>query len=432
MGVASPNNNRFWFPLDNAAKIFPAIISDEIPVVFRLTAVLKQAVNIKFFQQAVLEVEKRFPYYKVQLKDGFFWFYLEHLPEHIPVEVDNHFLCKKFSKGEILVRILVRENQISVEFSHIVTDGGGGFEFFKAILIEYSKVCGANIPAEFPYIKPDSALSEEEYEDAYKRYFNEDIPPMIKRSKAFHLPFPLNPRPRFKKSTFIVSLKQIKQVADIKQVNITVYLISVYLYVLQEIFEALPASNKFRKNKRLRIQVPIDLRNVFSTKTMRNFSLFVMPEIDLRLGHYTFDEILKSVFHQMQLETDEKLINKNIARNVGGEKKIYVRGIPLFLKSALLRMKYYSLGTSQYSGVISNLGKIKLPPETEEMIDYFIVVSPPPNKMLKINCGVIGFGDKLVLSFGNITQSKEFESIFKTFLQSQGIEMETETKKRES
>ncbi len=430
MEFASPNNNRFWFPLDNAAKIFPAIISDEIPVVFRLTAVLKQPVKIKPFHRAVLLVEKRFPYYKVQLKEGFFWFYLEHLPGHIPIDVDKYLLCKRFSKGETLVRILVRENRISVEFSHIITDGCGGLEFLKTILIEYSKACGAIVPADFSCMRPDSTILKEEYEDAYIRYFKEEIPPMIKRSNAFHLPYPLNSTPRFKQTIGIISLKQIKQVAAFKQVNITVYLISVYMYVLQEIFEALPSSNKFKKSKRLRIQIPVDLRNIFPTKTMRNFTLFVMPGIDLRLGHYTFDEILKYVFHQMQLETDEKLINKNIARNVGGEKNIYVRGIPLFLKSVLLRMKFYSLGTSQYSGVISNMGKMELPPETDKLIDYFIVISPPPNKMLKINCGIISFGDKLVLSFGNVTKSKEFEEKFKIFLQSQNIYMET--KNRES
>jgi len=428
MGITSADYERFWFPLDNAAKIYPAIISDEVPAVFRLTAVLKQPVKLKSFQKVVLLIEKRFPYYKVQLKEGFFWFYLEHLPGHIPIDVDKNILCKRFSKGEMLLRILVRENRISVEFSHILTDGSGGFELLKTILIEYSKACKADIPVEFPYMKPDSTMLEEEYEDAYNRYFNKEIPPVIRRSKAFHLPFPLNPIPGLNNSTFIISLKQIKQIASIQQVNITVYLISVYLYVLQEIFEDLPPSNKYKKNKRLRIQVPVDLRNIFPTKTMRNFSLFVMPEIDLRLGHYTFDEILKSVYHQMQLETDEKLINKIIARNVGGERKIYVRGIPLFLKSALLRMEFYSLGTSQYSGVISNMGKMKLPPETEVLIDYFIAVLPPPNKMLKTNCGVIGFGDKLVLSFGNITRSKEFENKFKSFLEKQGIHMDTEIK----
>jgi hypothetical protein len=54
-------------------------------------------------------------------------------------------------------------------------------------------------------------------------------------------------------------------------------------------------------------------------------------------------------------------------------------------------------------------------------MDYFILTAPPPNKKLKINCGIIGFNNKLVLSFGNITISKEFERKFFNFLVQQGI-----------
>ena len=93
-------------------------------------------------------------------------------------------------------------------------------------------------------------------------------------------------------------------------------------------------------------------------------------------------------------------------------------------------MKYYSLGTSQYSGVLTNLGKIDLPESTGSMIDLFIMTPPPPNKLLKINCGVAGFGDKMVLSFGNITQSHEFEEKFLQFLSVQNIQVEREINKR--
>jgi hypothetical protein len=48
--------------------------------------------------------------------------------------------------------------------------------------------------------------------------------------------------------------------------------------------------------------------------------------------------------------------------------------------------------------------------------------------MLKINCGVAGFGDILVLSFGNITQSLEFEEKFLQFLSDQNITVEKEPK----
>lgn len=87
-------------------------------------------------------------------------------------------------------------------------------------------------------------------------------------------------------------------------------------------------------------------------------------------------------------------------------------------------MKYYSLGTSQYSGVLTNLGKINLPDKTADLIDYFIITPPPPNKMLKISCGVAGFDNKLTLSFGNITSSQEFEEKFLQFLHDQDISFE--------
>src|SRR5690606_10888808 len=103
---------------DNAAKIFPAIITSEVTSVFRLTAVLNQPVKIKNLQKAVLLAEKRFPYFRVQLKEGFFWYYLEHLPQHFSVEADDNVYCRKFPNGGLLIRILAKDNTISAEFSH--------------------------------------------------------------------------------------------------------------------------------------------------------------------------------------------------------------------------------------------------------------------------------------------------------------------------
>ncbi len=424
-----PNTGKFWLSLDNAAKIYPAVINKEFTAVFRITAVLHRSVRIKPLRKAVLLAEKRFPYLRVQLKEGFFWYYLEQSAKHFPIEVDEHPYCRKFSKKELLIRVRAKENRISAEFSHTLTDGSGGLEFLKTILNLYTKECGVKIHAEF-YQRLEEQVNEEEYEDAYKRYFKAEIPPMVKKSKAFHLPYQLNTPPRLKLSNVVIPTDQINKVAREKEVSITVYLVAVYLFILQGISEKLNRPGKYIKRKILRVQIPVNLRQVLPSKTMRNFSLFVMPEIDLRLGHYTFDEIVKSVFHQTKLETEEKLINKNISRNVGSEKKLYIRSIPLFIKSFILRMKYYSLGTSQYSGVITNLGKIDLPVETENMCNYFIMTPPPPNKMLKISCGVAGFGGKLVLSFSNITQSHEFEEKFLQFLRDQNIPVKLEPKER--
>jgi NRPS condensation-like uncharacterized protein len=168
---------------------------------------------------------------------------------------------------------------------------------------------------------------------------------------------------------------------------------------------------------------------MYPTVTMRNFTLFVMPEIDLRLGHYSFDEIVKTVYHQMQLETDKKLVNKILALHVGSERKLLIRSIPLFVKSFFMKIISIMMGSSQYSGVLTNMGGIQFPVQIAEQIDCLIVTPPPPNKLIKVGCGIIGFNDKLVICFDNITKTKEFEQRFIQFLVGEGMHIKITTNK---
>jgi len=409
-----------WLRLDNAAKIYPAVKDRELTSVFRIGVQLKERIKAKEFFEAIDALQERFPYYKVKLKSGFFWYYLDPYNLPITVEPDFDLPCRSFDKDELMFRILVKENMISVEFSHILTDGTGAFEFLKTLLITYIEKHGNRRFSTAPFLRPNETAPKEEYEDAYKRYFKKInlSPPRIPR--AFHLPFQLKNTPRFDFLTAIISADAIINQAKEHAVSLTEYLVAVYLNSLQNIYRQLPGLKKRTSKKIIRIEVPVNLRRVFPSLTMRNFSLYVLPGIDLRLGDYSFEEIVKTVHHQMQLETDKKLISKMISRNVSGEKNPFVRGVPLFIKSLILS-KLYSLGTAQYSGVVTNLGKINLGPEINSQIDKFIFIPPPPNKTLKVNCGVVGFDDKLVMTFGNITTSKELERQFLTFLTARGI-----------
>jgi NRPS condensation-like uncharacterized protein len=412
-----------WFPLDNAAKIYPAVQNRENTAVFRISAILHDRVNYACLVTALGKTEARFPYFKVTLKKGFFWYYLEHCAQRLMPVFDHQGPCRGFDykKGNaLLFRVLVVKNIISVEFSHILTDGAGAGIFLSTLLEAYFAVRGS-FAGDHPAIRAETAIEAEEFEDAYNRYFKSDIPPVIQYSRAFHLPFRLREKPRFHVLQAVLPLDPIKLKAREKGISITDFLVSVYLYVLQDIFFKLPLYSRFGKHKILRIEVPVNLRKIYSTKSLRNFSLFVLPEIDLRLGRYSFDEIVKIVYHKMRLETDEKLINKIITRNVGSEKNFLVRGVPLFFKNMILYLKYYSLGTRQYSGVVTNLGRIDLPEDILAKIDRLTFIPPPPNRQIKVNCGVIGFKDKLMISFGNITVSREVEAGFFRFLTDQGI-----------
>lgn len=420
MTTKTQDTNDFWLRLDNAAKIYPAVKDRELTSVFRIAVELKERIKAKQFLEAVHTLEERFPYYKVKLKAGFFWYYLE--PDNRPISVapDQGVPCRAFGKQELMFRVLAKENVISAEFSHILTDGTGAFEFLKTLLLAYLHKCGMPIPADIPYHHPEDMPSKEEHEDAYNRYFRRIDAPPPKIPKAFHIPFSLKKVPRFEVLTAVVPIEEISKKAKEHEVSLTEYLVAVYLYSLQQIYEKQSSLSKRIAHKIARIEVPVNLRRMFPSRTMRNFSLYVIPGIDLRLGHYTFEEVVKSVYHQMQLETDQKLISKMISRNVSGEKNTFIKRVPLFLKSLILS-KLYTLGTQQYSGVVTNLGKINVSPEINSHINTFLFIPPPPNKILKVNCAVAGFDNKLALTFGNITQSKELERQFLTFLTAQHI-----------
>ncbi|HYH55338.1 MAG TPA: hypothetical protein VD772_01925, partial [Anseongella sp.] len=336
----------FWLRLDNAAKIYPAVKDKELTSVFRISAELKDPIKIKPFFEAVHAIEERFPYYKVKLKAGFFWYYLEHYNLPIPVELDREIPCRAFDKQELMFRVLVRENKIGVEFSHILTDGTGAFEFLKILLSAYFEKCGLFPPADLQVTGPGETLLKEECEDAYKRYFKKLDTGPVKIPGAFHVPFPLKKAPRFDVLIAVMAVGAVLKKAKEYGVSLTEYLTAVYLLSLQHIYQRQSLLRKRINRKVLRIEIPVNLRRIYPSRTMRNFSLYVLPGIDLRLGLYTFDEIVKIVYHKMQLETDRKLINKMISRNVSGEKNPFLRGIPLFIKSLFLS-KLYTIGTKQ-------------------------------------------------------------------------------------
>lgn len=410
----------FWMPLDNAAKIYPAVQDEELTAVFRLSCVLKDRIRIKPFREAISRIEDRFPYYKVKPQKGFFWYYLDFDNEAIPLQPDISIPCRAFQKDDLIFRVLVRDNRVSVEFSHILTDGGGGLEFLKTLVLAYFDVCGLSFETGITALHPDDIPALEEFEDGYSKYFRSNIPSPKKKPRSFHLPFQLHIPARFNILVSKVPLSEVCRKSKTYGVSVTEYLVAIYLYSLQSIFSRLSNTQKKRSRKIFRIQVPVNLRRIYPSQTMRNFSLFVTPEIDFALGEYTFEEIAKTVHHFMKLETDKKLINKIIARNVGAERNVWLKNTPLFIKSLILNLTYKIAGTSRYSGVITNLGKVSLA-EADRLIDYFVFIPPPPNKTLKVNCGVLGFGDNLVICFGNITNSKELEKEFLSFLVRESI-----------
>jgi NRPS condensation-like uncharacterized protein len=415
--------NRGWLELDNAAKLFPAIMSDDLTSVFRITATLKEPVRYSALREAVAITSKRFPYFSVSLGTGIFWHFLEFNDQLPRIQAEEEIPCTAFAakrKNEPLYRVIIKGRRISVEFIHILTDGAGALEYLKSLLYTYLTLTGKHISSPGEIILPGMPVSEEESEDGYNKFFQK-LPPPSRLVKAWHLPYKLNKRPKLRVLHAEVNVNEILKVSREHKVSVTEYFVSVYHYSLQKIFVARKEKNKKGKRKVLRIEVPVNMRKIFPSRTMRNFSLFVLPEVDVRLGTYSFDEILSSVHHQLQISADVKQISRFLSSNVSSEKLLIIRIMPLFIKKMVIASVYRGLASKRWTGIVTNLGLVTLPAEMEDMVDSFELIPPPPNPNVKISCALVSYKDKLRICFCNITESRELERLILKYLSDAGI-----------
>jgi NRPS condensation-like uncharacterized protein len=354
---------------------------------------------------------QRFPYFSVSLGSGIFWHFLEFIDKPPRIQADEMIPCTAFAvnrKNEPLFRVIIKGKRISVEFTHILTDGGGAIEYLKSLLYTYLTLVGKNISSPGEIIIPGTPVSEEEYEDGYLKFFQK-LPPPVKLVRAWHLPFRLNEKPRLRVIRAEINIDEILEVSRKHKVSLTGYFVSVYLFSLQKIFNSLEGKSRKRRRKVLRIEVPVNMRSKYPSRTMRNFSLFVLPEIDVRLGNYTFEEILRSVHHQLQISTDIKQISRFLSSNVSYEKLLIVRLMPLFIKKMVTAAIYRKLASKRWTGMVTNLGLVTLPGGMEDMVDSMELIPTPPNRKVKSGCALVSYKNKLRICFCNITQSAELE-----------------------
>lgn len=419
-----------WYILDNAASFMPALSDKTVTLVFRVSAGLTERVNLPDLERALANISPRFPYYLVELRKGFFWYYLEPFKDRLPEPVaDSKYPCLNMSvrrRGRFLFRVRPYRSRIAVEFCHVLTDGTGALGFLKALLMEYYRLRGVETPDPQGIFRPGEEPSPEESQDAFNLHFKDKVPFAGIDRKAFHFPaYGLLPG-QYRVTTGIVPLPAILAKAKEWGATLTELLVSVYFACLQDIFYKLPAPVRRTMHPILAVQVPVNLRKLFPSKTMRNFSLFVLPSLDTRLGFYEFPEIVKRVHCYMQAAVHEKDISMQIARNVSGGRTIFIRALPLFLKGIAAKLVYKRMGDDTLSGFISNLGPVELPEPLASRVERFEFI-PAPSRRCKTNANVVSYKDRLFVCFGSLAASTDMERMFFSRLTAMGLPVAVES-----
>ena len=181
-----------------------------------------------------------------------------------------------------------------------------------------------------------------------------------------------------------------------------------------------------RRRKPVRVLLPVNLRNLFESRTLRNFALYAIPSIDPRMGEYTFEEVCRTVTYHMGMELTAKRMAAHFTTNVNDERMMIVKVMPLFIKNLVMKMVFNAVGERTSCLSMSNLGAVQLPESMKPYVTRFdFVLSAPSSR--PYNCSMISYGDLLNLSFTRYTREPVLEAAFYRVARELGLHVRAES-----
>ena len=428
--VLSPARSLRWMKLDNAAKIYPAAKRRNWNNFFRISATLTEPVDVAVLRSALDVTARRFPSIAVRLRRGMFWYYLEQIPHSPAIQEEKSCPLAHAPFHEVrqcAFRVLVYHNRFAVEFFHALTDGTGGLTFFKTLLAEYlSQKYGLTIPAGDGVLGRLEEPDAEELEDSFLRYAG-NVKASRKEATAWHLTGTPE-KDGFKDLvTLMIPAPALKECAKAHGVTVTELLCAAMMQAICQLqAEKVPQRSR---RKPVKVLLPVNLRNLFPSKTLRNFASYITPEVDPRMGDYTFDEICAAVHHRMGLENNPQTMRAKFAANVASEQSPLLRVMPLFIKNLAMKAVFDTVGECKSCLCLSNLGVVRLPevmaPYVARM-DFIIgVQAKAPH-----NCGVLTWNDTVYINCIRSIREPELELHFYRVLHQLGLPVKVESNQR--
>lgn len=418
---------REWFRLDNAAKIYPAAKSSKWNAVFRMAAVMKQEVDPEKLQQSLEDIIDRFPSFKVTLKKGFFWYYFQMLSKKPKVEEEKGYPCSimPLTGRDYLFRVLYHSHRISVEVFHSITDGTGCITFLKTLLLRYCELCGAQIDDVGDILHYDDNPTPEEVEDSFSRCIDKSKGVLPRTEpKAYQIKGQREKHGVLNVTHGSMAFEQLHSVSKKFGCTVNTYLVAVLTFAFLKRQKYEGKGNKLP----IRIQVPINLRKMLGSTTLRNFAGYYNTTINGG-ADITFEDVLKELDGQLKEKINVDYCQKFVNSNVSLEKNPVIRVAPRFLKTIFMDMSFYLIGESVMSCAFSNIGNVTTPEAMKDYIDRFEFVLGA-QKYMSNSMTCASYNGKTLVTFSRSTKDPILEREFFNILTEHGIEVTVESNRR--
>ena len=415
-----------WYKLDLSANVYPTLQRRNFSSVYRLSILLTEDIKPELLQQAVDLTLPRFPSFRVALRKGLFWRYLE--PNHRPgpyvsEDIVNQCMPMDFkANNRYLIRIYYYGGRISLEAHHSLADGSGGMYLLQTITAVYLRLCGHTISNEGYVLDITEPAESCELEDAYLKYASSKVRPSRSQEKAYRVH---GTKEKFYTLNIICGVMSTSQALAVSKkygASLTEYLNAVLLYSL---LEKQKQEHPFRERP-VKLAMPVNLRRFFPSKTLRNFISMVYPSIDPRLGEYAFEEIIQHVHFYMRYYINPKFLNGDITTNVSTTQNPIGRIIPLFLKDFVIKQFYTRVQDRQSSAGLTNMGSLPVPKDMEPYVERFDIYMGQPFSA-RTNCAIVSYKDILTINFASSIIETDIEELFFRRLVKDGIHVKIES-----
>ncbi|MCR4661897.1 MAG: hypothetical protein K5765_07895 [Clostridia bacterium] len=399
-----------YFRLDNSAIVYQMVLTDNTQSLFRLGVILNEKIDPEILKEALDKALIRYPFFKTEIKNGFFRPYLIVNKRKPIVEEDTGSVLSLINfrtNNRYLFRITYFENKINIDYFHVLCDGTGGMEFLKTIVYYYLELINHPISNRNIRTNVDNYDINEEIEDAFDKYYT---PISIKEGTKAMLSgtaYPLRGACFHHFGLGLISMyvdtDSLLKVSREHNCTITEFISSLFILSILKKYQGYKPIDK-----KIIAFVPINMRKNLPSKTLGNFTLFSRVVVDSKIEQ-DLDKIIEEVKSSFKVEKSMDLLQKKLSFTSFMTKNKILHFVPLIFKSIVSAISKNVRTSTVQTFVISNLGKVDI--DNNDKINSFFFYSNA-NRKTPSNIGIVSYKDRTCISFTRKLISKEIETNF--------------------
>lgn len=397
-----------WYRLDNVGKFYSSQAGSSAQTVFRYAAELVDDVDEDVLQRALDKTVDTFPGFNVCLRSGMFWHYLEQSAKRPLVTRENLPICfgLHVHAKSVLFRVSHYRNRVNLEVSHIVSDGRGTLNFFKALLYAYLQERYGVEGVSPEYDGSDHQKSE----NSFDKYYERDKAASTRAPKVYRI----SGWRDVADPTYLEYHLPVGSVLDLARshgVSLTSLVIAAVMCAIRD---EMPRRERHRA---IRIDIPVDLRQFFKSTTTKNFFGLAFVTYTPGEADEPVEQVAAHVQEQLETATLVENLKPRMNRMIALEKNPLLRLAPLFVKDAILELAS-RLTARETTTTVSNLGRIRI----DERLAPYVRSVNLLTSTTGINFLLCSFGDDLCVGISTAFSNPDVVKNFCRYFSAQGIE----------